>query len=79
VKNWAAAAEQNQRELEQHRLLLKNTDKFYQIKEFNTNKAWNKIHQRTVSIAPSNRFIIFRKKTSALIYKYAAILLIAIL
>jgi transmembrane sensor len=79
VENWAAAADQNQKELEQHSLLLKNTDKFYQLKGFNTNKAWNKIHQRTVSITPSNRFIIFRKKTSALIYKYAAILLIAIL
>ncbi len=79
VKNWAAAADQNKRELEQHSLLLKKTDKFYQIKEFNTDKAWNKIHQRTVSTAPTNRFIIFRKKTSAIIYKYAAILLLAIL
>lgn len=79
VKNWAASADQNQRELEQHSLLLNKTDKFYQIKGYNTDKAWNNIHQRTVSTSPSNRFTIFRKKTSAVFYKYAAILLIAIL
>ncbi len=79
VEQWAAASGQNQKELEQHRILLNKTDEFFGIKNFDTDKAWNNVHHKIASAEQPGRFTIFRKKTSAAVYKYAAILLVAVL
>ncbi len=79
VEQWAAASGQNKQELEQHLILLKKTDEFFRIKKFDSNKAWNEVNQKISPTESLSRFSLFRKKTSVLIYEYAAILLIAVL
>ncbi|MFW6370779.1 MAG: FecR family protein [Bacteroidota bacterium] len=79
VEQWAAASEKNQKELEAHRGLISKTDKFFGIKNYNTDNAWNNVLQKLTPSEKTSPFIIFRKKTTAAVYKYAAILLLALL
>jgi transmembrane sensor len=81
VQNWAARSEKNQRELDKNRMLLEKADWYYQIKKFDTGEAWNNVYRNSVSVsqpaskaAPTKRIKILTS-----FYKYAAVLLIALL
>lgn len=80
VEKWADLAEENRRELEQTRLLLEKTDWFYQLKTFDSGKAWKKIHPH---IRPENplsaRYKNLRNQATKTFYKYAAIIIIALM
>jgi transmembrane sensor len=80
VEKWASQSEQNKRELEEAKILFEKTDEFYQLKSFNTNAAWVKTQQRTdsktISITPREKP---RKVFISTFYKYAAILVLALL
>lgn len=80
IENWAAQSEQNSRELEKSKYLLEKADDFYQLNRFNATASWQKTRQHlnteTISTIP------FRNRKKSFIstfYKYAAILVIAIL
>jgi transmembrane sensor len=80
VENWAAFSEQNRNELEEAKYLFEKTGEYYQIKSFNTNAAWIKTKQKTdsktISITPPEKP---RKVFISTFYKYAAILVLALL
>lgn len=80
LEKWAARSKKNSRELEEAKILLKKTDDYFQLEQFNTSAAWKKIQQRlqpeTVSI-DSNSYR--RKYFISAFYKYAAIFVLAFL
>jgi ferric-dicitrate binding protein FerR (iron transport regulator) len=80
VESWAAFSEKNRYELEEAKILFEKTNDYYLLKSFNTNTAWIKTQQKTVlktiSIAPRKKP---RKIFISTFYKYAAILVLALL
>ncbi len=80
VENWLKQSEKNREELEQSRQLLSKVDAYYKAKTYNSDAAWNNVHSK---IAPPQLIIVKRKKfrKEALIgfYKYAAIIVVALL
>lgn len=80
VERWVAQSDQNNRELKEAKILLEKTDRFFQLRQFDTNAAWHKTRQRirpeTISIAPHENQ---RKKFIVTFYKYAAIIVLAFL
>jgi transmembrane sensor len=80
VEDWAAASEQNKKELEQNKLLVIKAGEYYQLEEFDTGAAWNKVHMHIkTTAATSGRFTELRKNTTAIFYRYAAILIVTLL
>ena len=76
VEAWAGNSEQNNRELEELRMLFKASDRYFEINRFNTGAAWQKVQQNTVHKVV--RLESKRKKAYASLLKYAAILILAI-
>lgn len=80
VENWLKQSEENRDELEKNRKILLKVDAFYKAKSFYSEAAWNNVHSK---INPPQRTVIQRKKErkEAILrfYKYAAIIVIAIL
>jgi ferric-dicitrate binding protein FerR (iron transport regulator) len=80
VEKWADQSEQNSNELEQAKIVFEKTGEYYRFKHFNTDDAWQKTRQRisqpTFSFAPRENI---RKTFISTFYKYAAIVIVAML
>jgi ferric-dicitrate binding protein FerR (iron transport regulator) len=80
VESWLNTSEKNREELEKTRQMLEKTDVYFKNKPFDSRAAWNNVHSK---IHPAQFEIVQHKKTrkEAILrfYKYAAILLIALL
>jgi hypothetical protein len=80
VENWLSQSNNNQEELIKNQKLLENVDSFYQLKNFNSNAAWKKLHSK---LSPLQLKVVehkkIRKEAIARFYKYAAILVVALL
>lgn len=80
VESWLKLSEENRDELEQSRKMLEKIDAFYQSKSFNSTAAWNQVHSKItkpqISIIQHKKV---RKEAILQFYKYAAIIVIAIL
>ena len=80
MEAWLEEAEENRNELEQIRKMLGKVDTHLQMKRFDTNKAWEKVHAQT---APSQGKTVQlnknRKEVLIPFYKYAAVLVVALL
>lgn len=80
VESWVNLSEKNQVELNECQQMLEKVDVFYKTKSFNSSAAWNNVH----SIINSPQLTVvgrnkLRKEAIARFYKYAAIIVIAIL
>jgi len=75
VETWASKSEENREELEKTKQLLENADLVYKLKQYDSAAAWQKVAAQTVPV----RRINFRKEIVAKIYRYAAVILVAIL
>jgi len=80
VETWISQSAENWEELEQSRKMLANIDAFYKAKSFNSEIAWNNIKAK---INPPQMKVIQRKNVGkevlAQFYKYAAIIVFAVL
>jgi len=80
VETWLEQSAENREELEQSRKMLDNTDAFYKAKSFDSLGAWNKVQEKfnqpPMKIIQHNKQ---RKEVITRFYKYAAIIVIAIL
>lgn len=80
VETWLEQSIENQDELEQSRRMLDNIDTFYKAENFNSVDAWKsvqaKIRQPKMKVIQPNKM---RKEGLARFYKYAAIIVFAIL
>jgi len=80
VETWLNLSVENREELEQSRKMLDNIDALYKVKSFDSVDAWNrvqaKLNQPTMKIIQHNKL---RKEVITRFYKYAAIIVIAIL
>ncbi|MDB4583546.1 FecR domain-containing protein [Draconibacterium sp.] len=80
VENWINQSVENQEQMETCRNMLKEVDGFYKAKSFDSKTAWNSVHSK---INPTHLRVVQRKKQRkekiAQFYKYAAILIVAIL
>ncbi len=79
VEAWADASEQNKRKLDQYKLLFQHADNFYQLKKFDTDKAWENVQKHTALPVSVIRVADIRNRAAAIYYKYAAVILIAIM
>lgn len=75
VETWANQSEENREELEKTKQLLDNADLFYKLKQYDSKAAWQKVAAQTMPV----RHINFRKEIVTKIYRYAAVILVAIL
>ncbi len=80
VETWLDASSENREELEQSRRMLEKTDAFYHAKNFQSSAAWSKVRSRitTPEITVIQHEKV-RKEAFTVFYKYAAILVIALL
>ena len=80
VELWLNASDENRNEMEKIRQMLEKTDVYFKNKKFDSGFAWKKVHSK---IYPSQFEVSQHKKTRkeviARFYKYAAILLVALL
>lgn len=80
VETWLNASEANRDELEKTRQILDNTDVYFKNKKFDSGLAWKNVHSK---IYPAQQKEMKHKKTGKEVvlqfYKYAAILLVALL
>ncbi|NQU51095.1 MAG: FecR domain-containing protein [Bacteroidetes bacterium] len=80
VESWLNESEKNREELMECQQMLKKVDVYYKAKSFNSNAAWSNVHSK---INPAQLTVVQRKKgrkeTIAQFYKYAAIIVVAIL
>ncbi len=80
VENWLNQSEKNREELEQSRQMLSKVDAYFKAKNFDSGTAWNNVHSK---ITPPQHPVIerkqFRKEAIIRFYKYAAIIVVAIL
>ncbi len=80
VEDWLSQSDKNQKEFEQEKSMLEKIDTYYQAKKFNTNSAWKNVHaQISPSKVKSIQHKKFRKEVIAQFYKYAAVVVIALL
>lgn len=80
VKDWLSQSDDNRKELEQNKNMLNKIDTYSQAKKFDANSAWKNVHTqisplKVKSIQHKNR----RKEVIAQFYKYAAIVVVALL
>jgi len=77
---WLNQSDKNRAEMEKCRKMLNKVDDYYKAKSFNSNQAWKNVHS---NIYPTQLKVVQRKKRRkekiAQFYKYAAILVVAIL
>ncbi|MCF6356593.1 MAG: FecR domain-containing protein [Draconibacterium sp.] len=79
VENWLNKSDRNRAEMEKCRKMLTKVDSYYKAKSFNSNTAWKNVSSK---IYPMQFKVVQRKKRKekiAQFYKYAAILVVAIL
>lgn len=80
VELWLNENQNNREMLEQSRQMLDKVDSYYQLKNFDADAAWKNVHSK---INPAQHKVIqhknVRKEAVLSFYKYAAIILIAIL
>ena len=80
VEFWLNQSDKNQMEMENYRKILNKVDGFYKAKNFDSKTAWKNVHSK---INPGQLKIVQRKKVRkellAQFYKYAAIIVVAIL
>jgi len=80
IQNWTNQSIENHNELKKCTIFLEDIDNYYQSKSFNSKKAWYQVHSK---INPAQLKVVQRKKQRkeriAQLYKYAAILVVAIL
>lgn len=80
VESWANQSDKNREELEQSRQVLEKVDIYYKVKRFNSNTAWKNVHSKTNQVPLTViQHKIVRKEVIAKFYKYAAIIVIALL
>ncbi len=80
LEAWLEQSEENRAEWEQSKKMLSKIDSLYQEKRFDTDAAWKNVHAQFV---PTKGTVVsFQKKRKegiATFYKYAAILVVALL
>ncbi|MFV0591538.1 MAG: FecR family protein [Draconibacterium sp.] len=80
LEAWLNQSEGNRAEWEQSRKMLSKIDSYYQGKRFDTDAAWKNVHTQFI---PTKGTVVSiqkkRKEGIATFYKYAAILVVALL
>ena len=77
VEIWLNESEENREEMENCRKMLQKVDAYYTAKNFDSTAAWKNVNAK---INPSELKVVHRKKVNfATFYKYAAILIVAVL
>ncbi|WP_297085945.1 FecR domain-containing protein [uncultured Draconibacterium sp.] len=80
VETWLSQSDKNREELEHYKAMLEKVDSFYQAKKFDENQAWKAVRTQ---ISPEKVRPIQQQKTRkeviAQFYKYAAIVVVALL
>jgi len=80
VEIWLNQSDENRAEMKECRKMLNKVDSYYKAKSFNSNQAWKNVHS---NIYPMQLKVVQRKKRRkekiAQFYKYAAILVVAML
>ena len=80
VETWLNQSDENLKEMEKCRKMLNKVDGYYKAKSFNSNRAWKNVHS---NIYPTQFTVVQRKKRRkemiAQFYKYAAIIVVAML
>lgn len=80
VEDWLRLSDENQKEFEQEKTTLNKIDTYYQAKKYDTNAAWKNVHaQISPSKVKSIQHKKYRKEVIAQFYKYAAVVVIALL
>ncbi|QIA06544.1 FecR family protein [Draconibacterium halophilum] len=80
VETWISQSDKNQAEFEQYKNMLKKVDSHYQAKKFDHETAWKSVYtQLRPAKARSIQLQKTRKEVIAKFYKYAAIVVIALL
>uniref|UniRef100_UPI003216A622 FecR family protein n=1 Tax=uncultured Draconibacterium sp. TaxID=1573823 RepID=UPI003216A622 len=80
VENWLSQSDNNRKEFEQAQKMLNKIDTYYQAKKFNTDNAWKNVHtQISPSKVKSIQHKKKRKEVIAQFYKYAAVVVVALL
>ena len=80
VENWLKQSEKNREELEQSRQMLSKVDAYFKAKNFDSNTAWNNVHSKiTLPQLTVIKRKQFRKEAIISVYKYAAIIVVAVL
>lgn len=80
VEKWAARSKENSHELEDAKILLKKTDDYFRLDQFNTSAAWKKTQQLLQSeIVSIDSKSYKRKLFISTFYKYAAIFILVFL
>jgi ferric-dicitrate binding protein FerR (iron transport regulator) len=80
VEKWANQSGKNREELDKIRLILEQADSVYKLKQYNSEAAWENVADK-LEAAPEKkvRKMNFRKEGLKTFYKYAAVLLVALL
>lgn len=80
VEDWLSQSDDNRKEFEQNKNRLRKIDTYFQAKKFDTNTAWTNVHtQISPSKVKSIQHKTKRKEVIAQFYKYAAIVVVALL
>ena len=80
VENWASESGKNREELDKIRLLLEQSDTVYRLKNYDSEAAWNKVAEKMEPAHSKDiRWVNFMKNGMKTFYKYAAVILIALL
>lgn len=79
VEKWADQSGKNRQELDKIRLMLEQADSVYKLKQYNSEAAWEKVSSKLEATPAKVRQLNFRKKGIKTFYKYAAVLLVALL
>ncbi len=80
IESWLNESEQNQQVFEESKRVFEKTDAYYRLKRFDADTAWKNVQAQTV---PSQNKTVplkkFRKEVASQFYKYAAVIVVAIL
>ena len=80
MEAWLERSDENREELEQARKMLGKVDTYFQLKRFDANKAWKMVNaQTTPSQGKTVQLKKERKEVWTTLYKYAAVLVVALL
>lgn len=80
VESWLSESEQNRKVFEESKRAFEKTDTYYRLKRFDTEAAWKNVQSQTVpSHNKTVRLKKFRKEVATQFYKYAAVIVVAIL
>ncbi len=79
VADWLEQAPENRAMLEKNRKLLEKADLFYKSKKFNSPAAWKNIQRKSGLLEKSIQHKNRGKRIYSTFYKYAAVILIALM